>query len=67
MLMVSIDNDGGGVRITPSECCGVWGKRIKSWSITADQWREIARLAEEAAEDRESPPMTDLIPEAGRP
>ena len=49
---VSIDDDGGGVRVTGSKCCGRWNT-IHTFPMSPDQWRELARLAEDAAEDGE--------------
>lgn len=47
------DEDGSGTRITPSKCCGEWST-FKTWSLSANNWREIARSAEEAAEELEA-------------
>ena len=49
---ISVDDDGGGTRITPGKCCGSW-KDLKSWAMSASDFREAARLFEEAAEDVE--------------
>jgi hypothetical protein len=47
---VSIDDDdGGGRRITPSKCCGSW-TNVQTWRLGASDWRDIERLAREAAE-----------------
>ena len=45
---VSIDNEDGGTRITPSKCCGSWDT-VKEWQLSAAQWREIAKLASDAS------------------
>lgn len=48
-MAVSIDDDGGGVRVTPGKCCGRWDT-VKRWSLSAREWRELAEACEHAAE-----------------
>lgn len=45
---VSIDEEGGGTRITPIKCCGSW-REIKSWPLSSAQWKHIEHLAGVAA------------------
>lgn len=52
---ISVDDDGGGVRVTPSKCCGRWDE-VKTFPLTGLQWQELARLAEEAAEESDAEP-----------
>jgi hypothetical protein len=47
---ISIDDDSGGTRVTGGKCCGRW-ITVKEFPMTANDWLELARLAEEAAED----------------
>lgn len=49
---ISVDDDGGGTRVTPSKCCGRWDV-IKEWDLTdsmADEIIEQMHVAKEAAE-----------------
>lgn len=62
---VSIDDESGGTRLTPSKCCGRWSI-VKSWRLSAQEWdrviaevrvalmrtRKQERLAEEAGRQR---------------
>lgn len=46
--MVSVERPGSsGTRITPSKCCGSW-ETVKTWPLSAEQWNEIANLAQQA-------------------
>ena len=45
---ISIDDENGGSRITPSKCCGSWSN-VKSWELSEREWLEIAEQATEAA------------------
>jgi hypothetical protein len=49
-MSVSIDDEDGGYRLTPSKCCGRW-VTIKKWKMTAKDLREIAERFMEAAEE----------------
>ena len=49
---ISIDDDNGGQRITPNKCCGSW-TTLKAWDLSAHDWRELAKLAEYAATEKE--------------
>ena len=42
---VSIDDEGGGTRLTPGKCCGRWIE-IGRWPMTAARLREIANEIE---------------------
>jgi len=46
---VSLDDEGGGIRLTPSKCCGHWD-HVSSWSMTAEELRELANEFECAAD-----------------
>lgn len=37
---VSIDDENGGVRLTPGKCCGQWNT-VKEWPLTEAAWNEI--------------------------
>lgn len=37
---VSIEDNDGGVRLTPSKCCGRWDV-VKEWRLSIEQWDEI--------------------------
>lgn len=50
---VCVDDEGGGVRVTPSKCCGRWD-RVKAWKLSASEWREIAEQATIAADECEA-------------
>lgn len=50
---VSIDDDTGGYRVTPSKCCGRWNV-VASWPLAQDDWRELATRAERAATENSS-------------
>lgn len=39
--MLSVDDEGGGTRITSSKCCGRWDV-VKRFPMTAKQLREAA-------------------------
>lgn len=45
---ISIEDEDGGERITPSKCCGSW-RTYMEWELTPAQWTRIAELATEAA------------------
>lgn len=45
---VCVDDENGGIRVTPSKCCGQWDRQ-KAWDLSADDWRKLAKLATEAA------------------
>lgn len=48
---VSIDdNDGGGVRLTPSKCCGQW-KTENMFKMSKRDWEELSEQALIAAEE----------------
>jgi hypothetical protein len=47
-LSIALDTEGGGTKLLPAKCCGSW-TRIKAWSVTAEQLREIANELECAA------------------
>lgn len=49
---VSVDDEHGGTRISPSKCCGQW-RAIVKWPMTAKRLREAARVFEDAAEEIE--------------
>ena len=42
---ISVDNDGGGTRLTPSKCCGIW-HLVKDWPLTASDIDEIINTFE---------------------
>lgn len=46
---ICVNDEHGGERVTPSKCCGRWDTE-REWALTAIQWRDLARLANEAAE-----------------
>lgn len=46
---ISLDDDSGGHRLTPSKCCGRW-ERVKAWKMDAKQLRDIAIEIECSAE-----------------
>jgi len=50
---ISVDYDSGGVRVTDGKCCGRWNV-IHSFPMSPRLWKELAMLAEQAAEDTES-------------
>ena len=47
---VTIEDGSGGVRVTPSKCCGRWDT-VKALHMSERDWRELARFAEEAADE----------------
>ena len=49
---ISIDDEAGGSRLTPSKCCGQW-RRVCAWKLSVRDWREMAEQAEKAAADLE--------------
>ena len=60
---MSIDDETGGHRVTPSKCCGRW-EVVKTWPLSADEWRSLAaeatRAAEDLDEDADSDPSETL-------
>ena len=50
---VSLMDDDGGVRLTPSKCCGRWDE-IKRWSMTPKQLREMANELQCQADQQEN-------------
>lgn len=49
---ISLDDDGGGLRLTPGKCCGRWAP-IKAWEMNAKELRQLANEIECAAEELE--------------
>lgn len=49
---ICVGDDDGGKRLTPSKCCGRWD-RVRAWSRTPAQLRDIAAYLIAAAEDAE--------------
>ena len=43
------DGGGSGTRLTPSKCCGRWDE-TKSWTMTKDRLRQVAKDILEYAE-----------------
>jgi len=43
------DDDGSGIRVTPSKCCGRWDT-VKAFALSEQEWRELAEAAQVAAE-----------------
>lgn len=39
--MISLDNDGGGVKLTGASCCGRWSE-VKVWPMSATSLRAAA-------------------------
>lgn len=52
-IMVDDSDTGAGTRITSSKCCGRW-KLARSFPLDSDRWRELADLAEFAADTLEA-------------
>lgn len=51
--MVSIDSNGSGVRVAGGKCCGRW-QVIKEWTLTPQQWRDLAEEANAVAEQEDA-------------
>jgi hypothetical protein len=49
---ISLDDERGGLRLTPSKCCGRW-QMVKSWRMNAKQLRAIVNELECAVEELE--------------
>lgn len=56
--MLAIEDDNGGQRVLGSKCCGHW-QAVKTWTPTAEQWRELAQLATAAADAIAARPEAD--------
>ena len=48
--MVSLDDDGGGTRLTPKTCCGRWVE-LANINMTAQQLRDAATELECVADE----------------
>jgi hypothetical protein len=44
---ISLDDENGGTRLTPSKCCGSW-KEVQAWELSAEDCRDFANLFESA-------------------
>ena len=49
---ISLENERGGLRLTPSKCCGTW-QIVESWRMNAGELRAIINELECAAEELE--------------
>ena len=47
---VSIEDEGGGIRVTPGKCCGRW-VTTKEWAMSEREWRSLAGEALAAADE----------------
>lgn len=48
VFAVSIDDESGGFRVTPSKCCGSWTD-VARWHLSEREWLDIATEAKRAA------------------
>jgi hypothetical protein len=49
---ISLDDESGGHRLTPTKCCGYW-ETITEWQLNAAILRDIAKELECAADELE--------------
>ncbi|HDS1550704.1 TPA: hypothetical protein QEK98_002959 [Stenotrophomonas maltophilia] len=52
---ISVEDNNVGIRITPSKCCGGWST-IKEWTLSRNDWLDLAKEATKAAEAMEPRP-----------
>jgi len=52
-LSITLDTEGVGTKLLPEKCCGRW-TRIKAWTVTAEQLREIANELECVASEMDA-------------
>lgn len=52
---VSVEDENGGMRITPSKCCGSWST-VKEWALSKSDWLDLAKEATKASEAMDSRP-----------
>jgi hypothetical protein len=49
---ITLDDESGGIRLTPSKCCGRWDT-IKQFSMSITDLREVITACENAIDDME--------------
>lgn len=53
VLSITLDDEGGGIKLVPTaRCCGRWNT-VKQWPVTAAELRNIVIDLENAIEDLE--------------
>lgn len=67
---VTLNHDNGhGLRLTPSKCCGLWDKTLIGWKLSADDLRtmaaEIAEWADELDRSNKGRTVGERVHDAG--
>lgn len=47
---IGVESGPATINLTGSRCCGRWTV-AKSWTLTADEWGHLARVAEQCADE----------------
>lgn len=55
---ITIEDEDGGIRVTPFKCCGRWDT-VTAFRLSERDWRELAEIASNTADElaKQAPPQ----------